>query len=134
MSVLDLVAVGEGNTAREALGASRRLAQLADSRGFLRYWVAEHHSMPGTSSSSPAVILTHPTAHTARLRLGAGGVMLINHSPLVVAEQFGTLKTLAPGRIDLGLGRAHGTDGATAAALRRIDGAESTANEITAAD
>ncbi|MEV7677777.1 LLM class flavin-dependent oxidoreductase [Streptomyces sp. NPDC088341] len=122
LSILDLAAVGEGTTAREALLASQRLARLAESRGLLRYWVAEHHSMPGISSSSPAVILAHLAAHTSTLRLGSGGVMLPNHAPLVVAEQFGTLEALAPGRIDLGLGRAPGTDGATAAALRRTDG------------
>ncbi|WP_436958504.1 LLM class flavin-dependent oxidoreductase [Streptomyces sp. SudanB182_2057] len=122
LSVLDLVALGEGNTAHQALQASQRLARLVESRGFLRYWVAEHHSMPGISSSSPAVILSHLAAHTRRLRLGSGGVMLPNHAPLVIAEQFGTLEALAPGRIDLGLGRAPGTDGATAAALRRTGG------------
>ncbi|WP_327233683.1 LLM class flavin-dependent oxidoreductase [Streptomyces sp. NBC_01317] len=121
LSVLDLAAVGEGYTAREALNTSVRLARLAESRGFHRYWVAEHHSMPGISSSSPAVILAHLAAHTERIRLGSGGVMLPNHAPLVVAEQFGTLEALAPGRVDLGLGRAPGTDGATAAALRRTD-------------
>lgn len=84
-------------------------------------WVAEHHSMPGVASSSPAVILAHLAAYTSTLRLGSGGVMLPNHAPLVIAEQFGTLEALAPGRIDLGLGRAPGTDGATAAALRRTD-------------
>lgn len=124
LSLLDLVSVGEGYTARDALEASRRLAELADTRGFLRYWVAEHHSMPGISSSSPSVILAHLAAHTSRLRLGSGGVMLPNHAPLVVAEQFGTLEALAPGRIDLGLGRAPGTDGATAAALRRGRGGQ----------
>ncbi|MFE1908956.1 LLM class flavin-dependent oxidoreductase [Streptomyces gardneri] len=125
LSVLDLAAVGEGTTAREALQTSARLARLAEARGLLRYWVAEHHSMPGISSSSPAVILAHLAAQTRTLRLGSGGVMLPNHAPLVVAEQFGTLEALAPGRIDLGLGRAPGTDGATAAALRRAGGAES---------
>ncbi|MFB7588681.1 LLM class flavin-dependent oxidoreductase [Streptomyces sp. NPDC056169] len=124
LSVLDLAAVGEGTTAHEALQASARLARLAEARGLLRYWVAEHHSMPGISSSSPAVVLAHLAAHTRTLRLGSGGVMLPNHAPLVVAEQFGTLEALAPGRIDLGLGRAPGTDGATAAALRRADGVQ----------
>ncbi|KUF17445.1 LLM class flavin-dependent oxidoreductase [Streptomyces silvensis] len=121
LSVLDLVTVGAGRTATDALRTSVELAKLAESRGFHRHWVAEHHSMPGVASSSPAVILAHLAAHTTRIRLGSGGVMLPNHAPLVVAEQFGTLEALAPGRVDLGLGRAPGTDGATAAALRRTD-------------
>ncbi|MEV5983497.1 LLM class flavin-dependent oxidoreductase [Streptomyces sp. NPDC052051] len=121
LSVLDLVTVGAGSTASDALRTSVALSRLAESRGFHRYWVAEHHSMPGVASSSPAVILAHLAAHTERIRLGSGGVMLPNHAPLVIAEQFGTLEAMAPGRIDLGLGRAPGTDGATAAALRRAD-------------
>ncbi|NGO71106.1 MsnO8 family LLM class oxidoreductase [Streptomyces boncukensis] len=135
LSVLDLATVGEGRTSRDALTASTRLAVLAERRGFARYWVAEHHSMPGVASSSPAVILAHLAAHTERIRLGSGGVMLPNHAPLVIAEQFGTLEALAPGRIDLGLGRAPGTDGATAAALRRTDrlreGAEDFPQQLT---
>ncbi|MDJ0461059.1 LLM class flavin-dependent oxidoreductase [Streptomyces sp. H27-C3] len=121
LSVLDLATVGSGHTATEALRTSVDIAKLAENRGFHRYWVAEHHSMPGVASSSPAVILAHLAAHTERIRLGSGGVMLPNHAPLVIAEQFGTLEALAPGRIDLGLGRAPGTDGGTAAALRRSD-------------
>ncbi|MFF3377037.1 LLM class flavin-dependent oxidoreductase [Streptomyces sp. NPDC002680] len=121
LSVLDLVTVGSGHTATQALQTSVALSRLTESRGFHRYWVAEHHSMPGVASSSPAVILAHLAAHTHRIRLGSGGVMLPNHAPLVIAEQFGTLEAMAPGRIDLGLGRAPGTDGATAAALRRTD-------------
>ncbi|WP_371660181.1 LLM class flavin-dependent oxidoreductase [Streptomyces sp. NBC_00280] len=121
LSVLDLVTVGSGHTATDALRTSVALSRLAESRGFHRYWVAEHHSMPGVASSSPAVILAHLAAHTQRIRLGSGGVMLPNHAPLVIAEQFGTLEAMAPGRIDLGLGRAPGTDGATAAALRRTE-------------
>jgi luciferase family oxidoreductase group 1 len=121
LSVLDLVTVSSGRTATDALHTSVELVRLAESRGFHRYWVAEHHSMPGVASSSPAVILAHLAAHTDRIRLGSGGVMLPNHAPLVIAEQFGTLEAMAPGRIDLGLGRAPGTDGATAAALRRTD-------------
>ncbi|WP_405826342.1 LLM class flavin-dependent oxidoreductase [Streptomyces sp. NBC_01390] len=121
LSVLDLVTVGSGHTATEALRASVAISRLTESRGFHRYWVAEHHSMPGVASSSPAVILAHLAAHTQRIRLGSGGVMLPNHAPLVIAEQFGTLEAMAPGRIDLGLGRAPGTDGATAAALRRAE-------------
>ncbi|MEU5215804.1 LLM class flavin-dependent oxidoreductase [Streptomyces sp. NPDC020807] len=119
LSVLDLVTVGSGRTATQALATSVGLSRLAERRGFHRHWVAEHHSMPGVASSSPAVILAHLAAHTRRIRLGSGGVMLPNHAPLVIAEQFGTLEALAPGRVDLGLGRAPGTDGATAAALRR---------------
>ncbi|MFE9643576.1 LLM class flavin-dependent oxidoreductase [Streptomyces sp. NPDC006365] len=121
LSVLDLATVGAGHTATDALRTSVGLVRLAESRGFHRYWVAEHHSMPGVASTSPAVILAHLAAHTDRIRLGSGGVMLPNHAPLVIAEQFGTLEAMAPGRIDLGLGRAPGTDGATAAALRRTD-------------
>ncbi|MDI3421355.1 LLM class flavin-dependent oxidoreductase [Streptomyces luteolus] len=121
LSVLDLATVGAGHTATDALRTGADIARLAESRGFHRYWVAEHHSMPGVASSSPAVILAHLAAHTSRIRLGSGGVMLPNHAPLVIAEQFGTLEALAPGRVDLGLGRAPGTDGATAAALRRTD-------------
>ncbi|MEU9711050.1 LLM class flavin-dependent oxidoreductase [Streptomyces sp. NPDC059164] len=121
LSVLDLVTVGQGRTASQALRTSVEIAKLTESRGFHRFWVAEHHSMPGVASSSPAVILAHIAAHTGRIRLGSGGVMLPNHAPLVIAEQFGTLEAMAPGRIDLGLGRAPGTDGATAAALRRSD-------------
>ncbi|MFE9820082.1 LLM class flavin-dependent oxidoreductase [Streptomyces sp. NBC_00236] len=121
LSVLDLVTVGQGRTATQALRTGVEIAQLAERRGFHRYWVAEHHSMPGVASSSPAVILAHTAAHTERIRLGSGGVMLPNHAPLVIAEQFGTLEAMAPGRVDLGLGRAPGTDGATAAALRRTE-------------
>lgn len=121
LSVLDLVTVGQGRTATQALRTGVDIARLAESRGFHRYWVAEHHSMPGVASSSPAVILAHLAAHTERIRLGSGGVMLPNHAPLVIAEQFGTLEAMAPGRVDLGLGRAPGTDGATAAALRRTE-------------
>ncbi|WP_137989155.1 LLM class flavin-dependent oxidoreductase [Streptomyces vilmorinianum] len=119
LSVLDLVTVGDGWTARQGLATSVEISKLAERRGFHRHWIAEHHSMPGVASSAPAVILAHLAAHTRRIRLGSGGVMLPNHAPLVIAEQFGTLEALAPGRVDLGLGRAPGTDGATAAALRR---------------
>ncbi|MBB1254643.1 LLM class flavin-dependent oxidoreductase [Streptomyces sp. OF3] len=121
LSVLDLAVVGTGHTAGDALRTTVALARATEQRGYQRYWVAEHHSMPGIASSSPAVVLAHLAAHTERIRLGSGGVMLPNHAPLVVAEQFGTLEALAPGRVDLGLGRAPGTDGATAAALRRTD-------------
>ncbi|WP_411127639.1 LLM class flavin-dependent oxidoreductase [Streptomyces sp. x-19] len=121
LSVLDLVTVGAGSTATTAIRTAVELARSAERRGFHRFWVAEHHSMPGVASSSPAVLLAHLAAHTDRIRLGSGGVMLPNHAPLVIAEQFGTLEAMAPGRVDLGLGRAPGTDGATAAALRRTD-------------
>ncbi|MEO3750443.1 LLM class flavin-dependent oxidoreductase [Streptomyces sp. B6B3] len=126
LSVLDLATVGAGHTATDALRTTTELARLAERRGYHRFWVAEHHSMPGVASSSPAVILGHLAGRTGRIRLGSGGVMLPNHPPLVIAEQFGTLEALAPGRIDLGLGRAPGTDGPTAAALRRgrTDGAD----------
>lgn len=130
LSVLDLAGVGSGMTASDALTAGVALARLAEARGYQRYWVAEHHSMPGVASSSPAVILAHLAAHTERIRLGSGGVMLPNHAPLVIAEQFGTLEALAPGRVDLGLGRAPGTDGATAAALRRTDRLNEGADEF----
>ncbi|SEN61474.1 LLM class flavin-dependent oxidoreductase [Actinacidiphila rubida] len=130
LSVLDLATVGKGLTASDALRASVEIARTAETRGYHRMWVAEHHSMPGVASSSPAVILAHLAAYTRTLRLGSGGVMLPNHAPLVIAEQFGTLEALAPGRIDLGLGRAPGTDGATAAALRRTDGLREGADEF----
>jgi luciferase family oxidoreductase group 1 len=118
LSVLDLAPVGEGATPTEALRASIALAQRADELGYTRFWVAEHHGMPGIASSAPAVLIGAVAAATERIRVGSGGVMLPNHAPLVVAEQFGTLAALYPGRIDLGLGRAPGTDQMTAAALR----------------
>ncbi|UUU36635.1 LLM class flavin-dependent oxidoreductase [Streptomyces sp. CA-210063] len=130
LSVLDAVNVGVGHPSADALRTSVELARLADTRGFHRYWVAEHHSLPSVAASSPAVVLAHLAAHTDRLRLGSGGVMLPNHAPLVVAEQFGTLEALAPGRIDLGLGRAPGTDGATAAALRSTDGRQASGDDF----
>jgi luciferase family oxidoreductase group 1 len=130
LSVLDLATVGKGLTASDALRTSVEIARTAETRGYHRMWVAEHHSMPGVASSSPAVILAHLAAHTRTLRLGSGGVMLPNHAPLVIAEQFGTLEALAPGRIDLGLGRAPGTDGATAAALRRTEGLHEGADDF----
>jgi luciferase family oxidoreductase group 1 len=119
LSVLDLVPIGTGKSATEALAASTALARRAEELGYRRYWVAEHHGMPGVGSSSPAVLIAHLAGATSRIRVGSGGVMLPNHQPLVVAEQFGTLEALHPGRIDLGIGRAPGTDPRTAAALRR---------------
>jgi luciferase family oxidoreductase group 1 len=119
LSVLDLVPVGTGTSATEALAASTALARRTDELGFQRYWLAEHHGMPGIASSSPAVLIAHLAAATSRIRVGSGGVMLPNHQPLVIAEQFGTLDALHPDRIDLGIGRAPGTDQRTARALRR---------------
>ncbi len=119
LSILDLAPVPSGSTPADALRASIDLARLADELGFGRYWVAEHHNMPGIASSSPAVLIAHLAQATERIRLGSGGVMLPNHSALTIAEQFGMLEALHPGRIDLGLGRAPGTDGLTARALRR---------------
>lgn len=119
LSVLDLVPIGAGSTATAALTTSRALVRLVEHLGFHRYWVAEHHGMPGIASSSPAVLVAHLAGATERIRVGSGGVMLPNHQPLVVAEQFGTLDALHPGRIDLGIGRAPGTDPRTARALRR---------------
>jgi luciferase family oxidoreductase group 1 len=119
LSVLDLAPVSEGSTPSQALANSLDLARHVEALGYGRVWVAEHHNMSGIASSSPPVLLAHLAAGTERIRLGSGGVMLPNHAPLVVAEQFGMLEALHPGRIDLGLGRAPGTDGLTAAALRR---------------
>ena len=119
LSVLDLATIGTGSNAREALSATIDLAVAAERMGFTRFWLAEHHNMPGIASSAPAVIIGRVAAATQKLRVGSGGVMLPNHAPLIVAEQFGTLEALFPHRIDLGLGRAPGTDSATARALRR---------------
>ncbi|MER7331858.1 MULTISPECIES: LLM class flavin-dependent oxidoreductase [unclassified Micromonospora] len=119
LSVLDLAPVAAGATAGEALRHTTELARRTEELGYHRFWVAEHHNMPGIASSAPAVLLAHLAAHTSTIRLGSGGVMLPNHAPLVVAEQFGTLDALHPGRIDLGIGRAPGTDQVTALALRR---------------
>jgi luciferase family oxidoreductase group 1 len=117
--MLDLVAVREGGTVRDALAVALHTAQHAESLGFTRYWLAEHHNMSGIACSATAVLVGHIAAGTKRMRVGSGGVMLPNHAPLVIAEQFGTLATLYPGRIDLGLGRAPGTDRLTMRALRR---------------
>lgn len=119
LSMLDLVPVREGGTVREALDIAVQTAQKAEELGFVRYWLAEHHNMPGIASSATAVLIGHIAGKTERIRVGSGGIMLPNHAPLVVAEAFGTLAELYPGRIDLGLGRAPGTDGATMRALRR---------------
>jgi len=119
LSVLDLATVAKGATAADALADTTRLAVVAESLGYHRMWVAEHHGMPAVASSAPAVLVGHLADATTTLRVGAGGVMLPNHAPMVVAEQFATLEALHPGRVDLGLGRAPGTDPATARALRR---------------
>ena len=117
--MLDLVSVREGGTVAEALGMALRTAQHVEALGFQRYWLAEHHNMAGIASSATAVLVGHIAGGTQRIRVGSGGVMLPNHAPLVVAEAFGTLAELYPGRIDLGLGRAPGTDPTTMRALRR---------------
>ncbi|MBD9533289.1 LLM class flavin-dependent oxidoreductase [Comamonas sp. CMM01] len=117
--MLDLVAVREGGTVRQALDIALDTARKAEELGFARYWLAEHHNMPGIASSATAVLVGHIAGGTSTIRVGSGGIMLPNHAPLVVAEAFGTLAELYPGRIDLGLGRAPGTDGPTMRALRR---------------
>ncbi|WP_243709766.1 LLM class flavin-dependent oxidoreductase [Micromonospora sp. 15K316] len=119
LSVLDLAPVATGATAGEALRHTTELARRTEELGYHRFWVAEHHNMPAIASSAPPVLIAHLAAATSTIRLGSGGVMLPNHAPLVVAEQFGTLEALHPGRIDLGIGRAPGTDQVTALALRR---------------
>lgn len=119
LSMLDLVAVREGSSVAQAIATSLQTAQHAERLGFTRYWLAEHHNMPGLACSSTAVLVGHIAAATQRIRVGSGGIMLPNHAPLVVAEAFGTLEALYPGRIDLGLGRAPGTDQVTMRALRR---------------
>jgi len=118
-SVLDLAPIAEGGTVRQALDSARALAVHAERLGFRRYWLAEHHNMPGIASAATSLVIAHVAAGTKTIRVGSGGVMLPNHAPLVIAEQFGTLEALFPGRIDLGLGRAPGTDQLTAQALRR---------------
>ena len=123
LSVLDLATVSAGASSGDALAATTALAQRAEALGYTRFWVAEHHNMPSVASTNPAVLIAHLAASTSTLRIGSGGVMLPNFPPLVVAEQFAMLEALHPGRIDLGIGRAPGTDPATAAALRRSPGA-----------
>jgi luciferase family oxidoreductase group 1 len=119
LSILDLAIIGRGETARDALEAAVVVARRAEERGYRRVWYAEHHNMARIASSATSVLIAHVAAHTTTIRLGAGGVMLPNHSPLTIAEQFGTLAELHPGRIDLGLGRAPGSDQVTMRALRR---------------
>ncbi|TAL02424.1 MAG: LLM class flavin-dependent oxidoreductase [Rhodospirillaceae bacterium] len=119
VSILDLVSIPQGSTATDALWNTLALAQHAERLGYRRFWLAEHHNAPGIASAATAVVIGHVAAGTRTIRVGAGGIMLPNHAPLVIAEQFGTLASLYPGRIDLGLGRAPGTDMATFRALRR---------------
>jgi len=119
LSILDLASIGDGESIGESLAGCVEVAQAAERLGYERVWYAEHHNSEFIASSSPAVLIAHVAAHTKAIRLGAGGVMLPNHSPLVIAEQFGTLAALHPGRIDLGLGRAPGTDQTTFMAMRR---------------
>jgi luciferase family oxidoreductase group 1 len=119
ISILDLSPIVEGGTAAEALARSLDLARHAEKWGYRRFWVAEHHNMPGIASAATAVVIGHVAAGTSTIRVGSGGIMLPNHAPLAVAEEFGTLESLFPGRIDLGLGRAPGTDPVAARALRR---------------
>ena len=119
ISLLDLASVQEGKSVADAFHASAKLAQHAEALGFKRFWMAEHHNIAGIASSATSVLLGHVASATSRIRVGSGGIMLPNHAPLVIAEQFGTLETLYPGRIDLGLGRAPGSDRVTMRALRR---------------
>ncbi|SIQ38101.1 luciferase family oxidoreductase, group 1 [Rhizobium sp. RU20A] len=119
LSILDLSPINQGSTVAQSLENSRQLAIKAESLGYRRFWLAEHHGMPGIASAATALVIQHVAAATKTIRVGSGGIMLPNHSPLVIAEQFGTLEALFPGRIDLGLGRAPGTDMKTARALRR---------------
>ncbi|MFO7312515.1 MAG: LLM class flavin-dependent oxidoreductase [Bacillota bacterium] len=124
LSVLDLVPIGTGSSSRQALAHMLELAQLAEELGYVRFWLAEHHGMPSIASSSPEILIARVAAATRRIRVGAGGIMLPNHAPLRVAEAFHTLNALFPGRIDLGVGRAPGTDPVTSAALRPFDAAQ----------
>ncbi len=130
-SILDLAPIAEGGSAADALRNALDLARHAEAWGYQRFWLAEHHNMPGIASAATAVLIGHVAAATKRIRVGAGGIMLPNHAPLVIAEQFGTLATLHPNRIDLGLGRAPGTDMATARALRRhMDGGDNFPRDV----
>ncbi|MDN5788732.1 LLM class flavin-dependent oxidoreductase, partial [Pseudorhodobacter sp.] len=127
----DLAQVTVGSDIRQALASSRSLAQHAEKLGFHRFWLAEHHNMPGIASAATAVLIAHVAGATSTMRIGSGGIMLPNHAPLMVAEQFGTLNALYGDRIDLGLGRAPGTDGLTARALRRyMDSADTFPNDV----
>jgi luciferase family oxidoreductase group 1 len=131
LSILDLVRITEGSDARAALDNARDLAAHAEAWGYRRFWVSEHHNMPGIASAATSVAIAHIAAGSRTIRVGAGGIMLPNHAPIVIAEQFGTLARLFPGRIDLGLGRAPGTDQATVRALRRSsDAAEQFPHDV----
>ena len=132
LSVLDLASIVEGSSAAASLRNSLELAQHAERLGYRRYWLAEHHNMPGIASAATAVVIAHVAGGTSTIRVGAGGIMLPNHAPLVIAEQFGTLAELFPDRIDLGLGRAPGTDQRTVRALRRSPAAAETYPEDVA--
>ncbi|MBB5391564.1 MULTISPECIES: LLM class flavin-dependent oxidoreductase [unclassified Herbaspirillum] len=127
-SVLDLSPINKGSTAAQAFNNTKELAQLAEKLGYRRYWLAEHHNMAGIASAATSLVISHVAANTRSIRVGSGGIMLPNHSPLVIAEQFGTLESLYPGRIDLGLGRAPGSDQRTARALRRNMGGDTAEN------
>lgn len=131
-SILDLSQISEGGSTSDALANSAKMAQAAEAAGYKRYWLAEHHGMPGIASAATSIVIAHVGAATKTIRIGSGGIMLPNHSPLVIAEQFGTLEALNPGRVDLGIGRAPGTDMMTARALRRNmeAGVESFPNDI----
>jgi len=133
LSVLDLSPIVEGAAAADALRNTLDLARHAEQWGYRRYWLAEHHNMPGIASAATSIVIAHVAGGTSTIRVGAGGIMLPNHSPLAIAEQFGTLESLFPGRIDLGLGRAPGSDGLTARALRRnqlVDEAEAFPQDV----
>ena len=133
LSVLDLSPIVEGGDAAQALRNTLDLARHAEKLGYRRYWLAEHHNMPGIASAATSIVIAHVAGGTSTIRVGAGGIMLPNHSPLAIAEQFGTLESLFPGRIDLGLGRAPGSDGLTARALRRhslVDEAEAFPQDV----
>lgn len=131
LSILDLATVGDGESVADALHHSVEMAQLAERHGYKRVWYAEHHNMRTIASSATSVLIAHIAANTNTIRLGSGGIMLPNHAPITIAEQFGTLETLHPGRIDLGLGRAPGTDQRTVRALRRsLDAAETFPSDV----
>ena len=133
LSVLDLSPIVEGGDAAQALRNTLDLARHAEAWGYRRFWLAEHHNMPGIASAATSIVIGHVANGTSTIRVGAGGIMLPNHSPLAIAEQFGTLESLYPGRIDLGLGRAPGSDGLTARALRRnslVDEAEAFPQDV----
>src|SRR5262245_38252628 len=119
LSVLDLSPIVAGGTPAQSFQRTRELAQRTERLGYTRFWLAEHHNLPGIASAATAVLIAHAGHATSRIRIGAGGIMLPNHAPIMVAEQFGTLEALFPGRVDLGVGRAPGTDPLTTRALRR---------------